>query len=113
VFLCPKVKVTPDWYNTIFHYGTYSVNTLWGLNYQITKCPWPAKCHLLGDGAGPGHYYYKTYALDFRHWARFESQAQYQGIHDGPYSIANVVMVDGHVESKRYCGLHVNNPEHA
>jgi len=35
------------------------------------------------------------------------------GIHDGFASIANVLMVDGHVESMKYSDVHVVNAAHA
>lgn len=120
VFLCPKVPLSEVYYGPTYAFGSYAYNWLWGIgpvspnrNYKLGECPWPSKCHLIGDGAGPVHIYYATYALDFRHRARFLSTVTYAGMHDGPNSIANVVMVDGHVESKKYSDLHVMNAAHA
>ena len=118
VFLCPKVPLSEVQNGPTYAFGSYAYNWLWGLgpagkNYKLSECPWPTKCHLIGDGAGPVHLYYATYALDFRHRARFLSTATYAGMHDGPNSMANVVMVDGHVESKKYSDLHVMNAAHA
>jgi len=114
VFLCPSVPAKGI-LSTTYVFGTYGGNALWGwgANYKLGGCQTPSATHLLGDGASPGHYYYHTYAMDFRHRARFLSQATYEGIHDGPNSMAIVVLVDGHVEAKRYSDLHVMNAAHA
>jgi prepilin-type N-terminal cleavage/methylation domain-containing protein/prepilin-type processing-associated H-X9-DG protein len=117
-FLCPKVPLSEVQFGPTYAYGSYAYNWLWGLgpvgqNYKLGGCPWPAKCHLIADGAGPVHLYYATYALDFRHKAKFLSTLTYAGMHDGWNSIANVVMVDGHVESVKYSDLHEQNAAHA
>jgi prepilin-type processing-associated H-X9-DG protein len=114
VFLCPSVPLSKV-YGGPYAGGTYSYNAVWGwgTNYKLGGCPWPTQCHLIGDGAATVHIYYKTYALDFRHRAKFLSNATSQGIHDGPNSVANVFMVDGHVESKKYSDVHVMNAAHA
>lgn len=115
VFLCPKVPLTEVKNGPTYAFGSYAYNALWswGTNYKLGACPWPSRTHLIADGAGPVHLYYATYALDFRHQARFLSTMTYVGMHDGPSSIANVLMADGHVESLKYSDLHVMNAAHA
>jgi prepilin-type N-terminal cleavage/methylation domain-containing protein/prepilin-type processing-associated H-X9-DG protein len=115
VFLCPKVPLSEVYNGPTYAFGSYAYNVLWGYpgGYKLGGCTTPSKTHLVADGAGPVYFYYATYALDFRHRARFLSTLTYAGMHDGPSSIANAVMVDGHVESFKYSDLHVMNAAHA